>query len=157
MNDPSTNQIQLAIQKIYLKDSSFETPMGIKAFHQIWKPKFNQQLQTRSNKIDDKHHEVVITITLSAVIEVASKEETAFVVEVQQAGIFQITAPNPDVEKQVASTACPNILFPYAREAIDNLVVKGGFPPVAVPPINFDALYQQALLQKNQHNVQAAH
>jgi len=157
MNDQPVNQVQIAIQKIYLKDSSYETPMGVKAFQQTWKPKFNQQLQTSGNKIDDQHHEVILTVTLTAILDVASKEETAFIVEVQQAGIFQITAPNPAIEKQVMATACPNILLPYAREAIDNLVVKGGFPPIAMPPINFDALYQQALLQQTQQQTQPAH
>jgi len=148
MNDTATSQAQLVIQKIYLKDSSFETPMGVKAFQQAWKPKFNQQLQTRSAKIDDLHYELVLTITLTAVLDVAKKEETAFIVEVQQAGIFQISTPNTEVEKQIMGTTCPAILFPYAREAIDNLVVRGGFPAVAMPPINFDVLYQQALLQQ---------
>jgi preprotein translocase subunit SecB len=157
MNDQPVNPVQIAIQKIFLKDVSYETPMGVKAFQQTWKPKFNQQLQTSGNKIDDKHHEVVLTVTLTAMLDVANKEETAFIVEVKQAGIFQITAPNPAVEKQLMATACPNILFPYAREALDNLVVKGGYPPVVMPPINFDALYQQALLQQNQPPTQSAH
>lgn len=157
MNDQTANQAQLNIQKIYLKDSSYETPMGVKAFQQAWTPKFNQQIQTLGSKIDDKHHEVVLTMTLTAVLDIAGKEETAFIVEVQQAGIFQITAPNPDMEKEIIGTACLQILFPYAREAIDNLITKGGFPALAMPPINFKALYQQALLQQSQQQTQPAH
>jgi len=150
MNDQSANTPQLFIQKIYLKDSSYETPMGVKAFQQAWKPKFNQQLQTSGKKIDDSNFEVILTVTLTAILEVAGKEETAFIVEIQQAGIFTITAPDAETEKEIIGTSCMQILFPYAREAMDNLISKGGFLPVAVPPINFKALYQQALLQQEQ-------
>jgi preprotein translocase subunit SecB len=148
MNDQSANPAQLSIQKIYLKDSSYETPMGIKAFQQAWKPKINQQLQTLGSKIDGNNYEVVLTLTLTALLEIAGKEETAFIVEVQQAGIFQIKAANIDQEKEIVGTACMQILFPYAREVIDNLITKGGFMPIMLPPINFHALYQQALLQQ---------
>lgn len=154
MNDkPNTPSAQLSILKLYLKDASFETPMGAKAFQQTWKPKVNQQMETRGVKIDDKNHEVVLTITLTVLLEVAGKEETAYIVEVQQAGIFLITAPNPDVEKEIMATACMEILFPYAREAMDSLVLKGGFLPIISPPVNFKALYQQSL----QHKAAAAH
>lgn len=147
MNDQSAHPAQLSIQKIYLKDASYESPMGVKAFQQTWKPKLNQQLQTRGNKIDGSNYEVILTITLTAVLEVAGKEETAFIVEVHQAGIFLITAPTPEMEKEMIGTSCMQILFPYARETVDNLLTRGGFPPIALPPINFSALYQQALLQ----------
>jgi preprotein translocase subunit SecB len=147
MNDTATNPAQLSIQKIYLKDASYETPMGVKAFQQVWKPKFSQQLQTRGGKIDGHHYEVVLSITLHAVLEVAGKEETAFIVEIQQAGIFQISAATPEMEKEIIGVTCMQILFPYAREAMDNLVMKGGFLPIALPPINFQALYQHALQQ----------
>ena len=148
MNNPAINSVQLSILKLYLKDASFESPMGVKAFQQPWKPKINQELQTRGIKIDDKNHEVILTITLRALLDVAGKEETAFIVEVQQAGIFLITAANPEIEKEIMGTECMQILFPYAREALDSLVLKGGFMPLVAPPINFKALYQQALLQQ---------
>lgn len=148
MNDQASNSTQLSILKIYLKDASFESPMGVKAFQQPWKPKINQELQTRGVKIDDKNHEVILTITLRALLDVGGNEETAFIVEVHQAGIFLITAQNPEAEKEIMGTACMQILFPYAREAMDNLVLKGGFMPIIAPPINFKALYQQALQQQ---------
>ena len=145
---PAQPQAQLAIQKIYLKDASFETPAGIKAFQQAWSPKLNQQLQTRVNKVDNQHAEVVLVLTLSATMGEGEKAETAFIIEVQQAGLFQVIAPDAALERHIMNTTCPAILLPYAREAVDNLVVKGGFPPISVPPINFDALYQQALAQQ---------
>lgn len=150
MNDQGASPTQLSIQKIYLKDSSYETPIGVKAFQQAWKPKFNQQLQTSGIKIDDKNYEVVLTITLTATLDIAGKEETAFIVEVQQAGIFLIKAANVNIEKEIIGTTCMQILFPYAREAIDSLITKGSFLPVMLPPINFQALYQKALLQEAQ-------
>jgi preprotein translocase subunit SecB len=145
---PAQPQVQLAIQKIYLKDASFETPAGVKVFQQAWSPKLSQQLQTRSNKLNEQHHEVVLVLTLTAIMGEAGKEETAFLVEVQQAGLFQIIAPDVALEKHIVNTTCPTILLPYAREAVDNLVVKGGFPPISIPPVNFDVLYQQALAQQ---------
>jgi len=155
MNNPSPKAAQLTLQKIYLKDASFETPMGVKAFQTSWKPKLNQQLQTRHHKLEEGLHEVILITTLSALLGENEKEETAFIVEVQQAGIFKLQAANTEQEKHLINAACPNILFPYAREAIDNLVVKAGFPAISIPPINFDALYQQALQQN--HNTSTAH
>lgn len=148
MSDQPANTAQVSIQKIYLKDASYETPMGVKAFQQAWKPKFNQQLQTSSSKIDETNIEVVLTVTLTAVLEIAGKEETALIIEVQQAGIFFIKAPDAKLEKEIIGTACMEILFPYAREVVDNLANKGGFPSVNMPLINFKALYQQALLKQ---------
>jgi preprotein translocase subunit SecB len=90
------------------------------------------------------NHEVVLTITVTAKIE----EKSAFLVEVQQAGIFFTSGIDAESLKQILATVAPNILFPYAREAIDNLVVKGGFPPLMLAPVNFDALYRQAMEQQ---------
>lgn len=153
MNDTAvapgpSKQRQLVLQKIYLKDASLETPMGIKAFQQTWKPNISQQLQTTHSKINDTQCEVVLTVTLSAVLGEPGKEETAFIVEAQQAGLFKLQASDEQIEKQLVNVACPTILFPYVREAVDSLLVKAGFPAMSMPPINFDALYQQALQQK---------
>lgn len=140
-------QQQFAVQRIYSKDLSFESPATPNVFRQQWQPKVNVDLNTKSEKIDeDGNHEVVLTITLTAKLE----EETAFLVEVQQAGIFTVGGFNEEELRRILGTAAPNILFPYARETIDNLVVKGGFPPVMLAPVNFDALYQQAVAQQAQ-------
>lgn len=135
-------QQQFVMQRIYNKDLSFESPSTPDVFRKQWQPKVNVDLNTRSNPIDEQgNFEVVLTITLTAKVD----DDTAFLVEVQQAGIFFITGFNADDLRRLLGTAAPNILFPYARENIDSLVVKGGFPPVMLAPVNFDALYQQAL------------
>ena len=137
-------QQQFAMQRIYSKDISFESPSTPGVFTKQWQPTVNVDLNTKSDKIDEKgNYEVVLTITITAKVE----EETAFLVEIQQAGIFFITGFEGEDLRRILGTAAPNILFPYAREGIDALCVKGGFPPVMLAPVNFDALYQQALAQ----------
>lgn len=137
-------QQQFTMQRIYTKDLSFESPGSPGIFRKQWQPKVNVDLNTKSDKIDDNgNYEVVLTITITAKVD----EETAFLVEVQQAGIFFISGIEGDNLRRVLGTACPNILFPYARENIDAVVVKGGFPPVMLAPVNFEGLYQQALNQ----------
>jgi preprotein translocase subunit SecB len=137
-------QQQFAMQRIYNKDLSFESPNTPGIFRQQWQPKVNVDLNTKSEKIDEQgNFEVVITLTITAKVE----EETAFLIEVQQAGIFLVTGFEGEDLRRILGTAAPNILFPYAREAIDSAAVKGGFPPVMLAPVNFDALYQQALAQ----------
>ncbi len=134
---------QFALQRIYVKDLSFETPQGLEVFRQAWKPRVNLDINTRQNKVDDQNWEVVLTLSVTA----TQDEKTAFIAEVQQAGIFSVLGiPEPQL-RQVLSTVCPNILFPYAREAIDSLVTRGSFPPLMLAPVNFDALYLQALKQ----------
>jgi preprotein translocase subunit SecB len=137
-------QQTFALQRIYTKDISFESPGSPNIFRKQWQPKINVDLNTKSDAIDEQgNFEVVLTITLTAKVE----EETAFLVEVQQAGIFIITGLKDDSLRMALGTAAPTILFPYARENIDSLCVKGGFPPVMLAPVNFDALYQQAMAQ----------
>ncbi|TDG15619.1 protein-export chaperone SecB [Seongchinamella unica] len=137
-------QQQFAMQRIYTKDISFESPATPGVFKKQWQPAINVDLNTKSDKIDDSgNFEVVLSVTITAKVD----DETAFLVEVQQGGIFLITGIEGDDLRRVLATAAPNILFPYARETIDNLCVKGGFPPIMLAPVNFDALYQQALAQ----------
>ena len=135
---------QFAMQRIYVKDLSFESPGTPGVFTKQWQPSVNVDLNTRSGAIDDKgNFEVVLTITITTKLE----EETAFLIEVQQAGIFFIKGFEGEELRRILGTAAPNILFPYARETIDNTCVKGAFPAVMLAPVNFDALYQQALSQ----------
>jgi len=135
---------QFVMQRIYTKDISFESPATPAVFRKQWQPKINIDLNTKSDKIDEEgNFEVVLTITVTAKVD----DETAFLVEVQQAGIFFIKGFEGEVLRRLLGTAAPNILFPYARESIDGIVVKGGFPALMLAPVNFDALYQQALAQ----------
>ena len=136
---------QFVTQRIYTKDISYESPSSPNIFRQEWKPAINVDLNTKSVMIDEEgNHEVALTLTITAKVE----EQTAFLVEVQQAGVFFIAGIEGDSLRQLLGTVAPTILFPYAREAIDNLVAKGGFPALMLAPVNFDALFRQALAQQ---------
>ena len=129
-----------ALQRIYVKDSSFESPRSPAVFQGQWSPKISFNLGTKTARISDDVFEVVLTITVEAKIE----ENAAFLAEVHQAGVFTCAGLNDSDLEQVLSAVCPTILFPYAREAVDALIVKGSFPPVNLQPVNFDALYAQS-------------
>lgn len=141
--DGQKPQVQFAMQRMYLKDLSFETPQGIDAFKKQWKPSVNQEMSTKTNKVEDGLFEVTLQLTIT----VKDGEETLYLVEVQQAGLFAVKGLEGQQLAQVLNTACPNMLFPYARETIDSVVTKGSFPALMLPPINFDALFFQALEQ----------
>ena len=127
------------IQKVYVKDISFETPHSPKIFTEKWNPNTDVHIQTENNKLDGNLFEVAIVVTVTA----TQNDATAFLVEAKQAGIFLIENFLEEQHKQLLGSFCPNILFPYAREAISDLVAKGGFPQLLLNPVNFDALYQQ--------------
>ena len=144
---PDREEQQFMMQRIYTKDVSFESPDSPEVFLKTWQPKINVDLNTKSNLVDDNdNYEVILSITVTAEIE----EKSAFLVEVQQAGIFLAKGLEGDQLRGVLGTVAPTILFPYAREAIDALCIKGGFPPVMLAPVNFEALYQQALKQSEE-------
>ena len=146
-NQPATPQF--ALQRIYLKDSSFESPRSPAVFQSQWQPTINFDIKTRSDKIQESVYEVVLMLTVEAKLE----DQAAFLVEVHQAGIFTARDFDELQLEQLLATVCPNILFPYAREVIDSLVTKGSFPALMLSPINFDALYAQ---QKQAQAQQAA-
>ncbi|WP_298440834.1 protein-export chaperone SecB [uncultured Ferrimonas sp.] len=148
MSEAATNE-QTApvfqIQRVYTKDISFETPNSPAIFQKEWKPEVKLDLDTRSNKLADDTYEVIISITVTVKVE----EDTAFLAEVQQAGIFTVAnLPEPQLAHALGA-GCPNILFPYAREAVASLVNRGTFPPLNLAPVNFDALFAQ-YMQKRQ-------
>ena len=133
------NDKQFSIQKIYTKDLSFETPNSPKIFTQAWQPSLDVNLATQSKALEDGVFEVVLSITAT----VKLGEEIAYLVEVQQAGIISANGFDQEELAPLLGSFCPNILFPYAREVISDLVSKGGFPQLILAPINFDALYLQ--------------
>jgi preprotein translocase subunit SecB len=139
--DQQSTAPQFALQRIYLKDASFESPRSPLVFQSQWQPKINFDIKTKSEKVQDGVYEVVLVLTVEAELE----ETPAFVVEVQLAGVFTAKDFGEEQLAQLLATVCPNILFPYAREAVDNLVVKGSFPALMLSPINFDALYAQQM------------
>mgnify|MGYP006168611575 CR=1 FL=1 len=141
---------QFAIQRIYVKDISYESPNAPAIFRKEWQPAIQLDLDTRSEKLDDNTFEVVLSLTVTARIE----EEVAFLCEVQQAGIFSVPMLDDGQMAHMLASFCPNILFPYAREAVSNLVNRGTFPQLNLAPVNFDALFAQ-YVQKRQAEAQA--
>ena len=137
---------QFAIQRIYTKDISFETPNSPGIFTKEWKPEIKLDLDTRTGQIDEHNYEVVLAVTVTASIG----EETAFLCEVQQGGIFTADKMEAGQLAHCLGAFCPNILFPYARETISSLVVKGTFPQLNLAPVNFDALFMNYLQQQAQ-------
>jgi len=135
---------QFAIQRIYTKDISFETPNSPAVFQKDWKPEIQLDLDTKSNKLAEDTYEVILSVTVTATVE----GQTAFLAEVQQAGIFSIgNLP----EAQLAHTIgafCPTTLFPYARESVANLVSRGSFPQINLAPVNFEALFASYVQQR---------
>ncbi len=142
----SANQPEFAIQRVYIKDLSFEAPQSPVVFQHEWKPELNLQVQTLSAKLADDVHEVTLKLTVTA----KTGDAVAFLIEVQQAGIFTMKHFPQDQMGALLNSACPNILFPYARETISDLASRGTFPPLYLAPINFDALYMQHLEQQKQ-------
>ena len=141
---PEQPAMQFAIQRIYTKDISFETPNSPAIFQKEWKPEVKLDIDTRSAKLSEDTYEVVLALTVTVTVE----EQTAFLAEVQQAGIFTIgNLP----EAQLAHTIgafCPTTLFPYARETVANLVNRGSFPQLNLAPVNFEALFASYVQQR---------
>ena len=138
---------QFSLQRIYVRDLSFEAPKSPEIFRQEWTPSVSMDLNTRQKALEGDFHEVVLTLSVT----VKNGEETAFIAEVQQAGIFLIKGLDAESMSHTLGAFCPNILFPYARETLDSLVVRGSFPALMLAPVNFDALYAQEL-QRQQAN-----
>lgn len=136
---------QFGLERLFVKDLSFEVPNS-KVFLGEWKPEMNVQLNTETQRLDETHFEVTITVTVTA----TNAGSTAFVAEVKQAGIFLIEGVPEAQLTQLVGAYCPNILFPYVREAISDVVTRGSFPQLLLAPVNFDALFAQAQQQRQQ-------
>jgi preprotein translocase subunit SecB len=137
-------QGQFAIQRIYCKDISFETPNSPMIFQEEWQPQADLQIDTKSSDLGNGVYDVSLGIT--ATVKVGDK--VAFLVEVNQCGIFSATGIPEEQLGPMLGAFCPNILFPYAREAISDISSRGGFPPLLLSPVNFDALYAQRMQQQ---------
>lgn len=140
-----SNEAQVSIQRLYVKDCSFESPQSPKVFAGAWKPSIKVDLNNTVNKLDGDNVEVVLTISVTAELE----GETAFLVEVQQAALFMIKGLTEEQFGQAVNIMAPMTLFPYIREAIDALVIKGGFPAVGLQPVNFEAVYQKKMANES--------
>lgn len=135
------NAPQFSLQRIYVRDLSFEAPKSPQIFRQQWEPSVSLDLNTRQKALEGDFHEVVLTLSVT----VKNGDEVAFIAEVQQAGIFLIANLDAASMSHTLGAFCPNILFPYARETLDSLVTRGSFPALMLSPVNFDALYEQEM------------
>lgn len=152
MTEPIPQPV-FAIEKLYLKDLSLEIPGAPQIFLEREQPQIDVKLHTQGNGVGEGIYEVVLTVTVTAKV----KDKTMFLVEVGQAGIFQVrNVPQQDMD-QVIGIACPNILFPYAREVVSDVVGRAGFPPVILNPVSFEALYHQHQQQQAQPAAGSAH
>lgn len=130
------------IKKIFIKDASFESPNSPAVFTDgEWKPEMNVQINGANTTLGHDVYESVLTITVT----VKQNDKTAFLIELQQAGVFVIKGYLEEALRGILGAYCLEALFPYAREALDGLVIKGGFPPLMISPINFNAIFQQQL------------
>lgn len=136
---PEQSTRQMAFQRIYLKDASFEAPHAPQIFREEWRPENDLNLGTSVKQLDGETYEVVLNVTLTCKIG----NQTAFLVEVQQAGVFSFQGFSQQELGPLLGAYCPNTLFPYAREVISDLVMKGSFPGMVLQPINFEALFMQ--------------
>ena len=144
--EKTAEEKQFSIQKIYTKDISFETPNSPKIFTEKWEPTVDFNLGTNVDPIENALFEVSLSVTVT----VKCAETTAYLVEVTQSGIFSLAGFSEQEMAPMVGSFCPNILFPYAREVVSDLVAKGGFPQLLLAPVNFDALYAQHVKQAQQ-------
>lgn len=149
-NNQTENQPQFAIQRIYIKDLSFETPNSPAIFKAEWQPEMNVDLNTQANPLDDDVYEVELRITVTAKLQ----DKVAYVAELKQAGIFTLSGFVHEQLKAMLGSFCPNILFPYVREGIADVINRGSFPQFNLAPINFDALYMEHLQQQQAQTAQ---
>ncbi len=134
-------ETKFIIQKIYTKDISFETPNTPSIFRDDWKPELDLQLGNEYVRVDEENHEITLTVTVTA----KAGDKVAFLAEVKQAGIFLLAGYSDEEMGPLVGSYCPNTLFPFAREVISDIVLKGGFPQLVLAPVNFDALYKHQI------------
>ena len=145
-------QKQLLLQKIYVKDLSFESPKAPMVFTQNVSPQTQLNVRSSAQQVAPDTQEVTLTIT----VEAKDKDSTLFLAEVAQAGIFVIQGYTAEEQQILIGSFCPNTLYPFAREAIAELVTKGGFPQLLLQPLNFDAIFAQALQERQARGNAAA-
>jgi preprotein translocase subunit SecB len=150
-NDAQAQGPQLSVQKIYVKDASFEAPTAPHIFQEQGEQRIELNLNQKAQQLAPSVYEIVLTVTVTCKVG----EKTAFLVEVQQAGIFGLMGFDPQQLDLVIGTYCPNIIFPYARHAISTLIEQGGFPPFLLQPINFEQIYAEQLRRRQQQQAAA--
>ena len=146
-NQAAGSEPKFAVKQLYLKDASFESPMGIRGVARLREAKAHQDLNTKITRLDEKHVEVVLKFTITVKLP---DDQIVYLVEVHQAGLFLASDIDGQNFQHLVASVCPQIIFPYLREAVDNLVTRAGFPALVLPPINFDAVYAQVRAQEAQ-------
>lgn len=141
---PATAGAQFTVEKIYVKDVSFEVPGAPQIFNEAVQPQLQMNLNQRVQRVGENVFEVVLGITLTC----TAGEKTAYLAEVQQAGLFGLSGFDQQSLDGMLGVHCPNILYPYARQTVSDLIQAGGFPPFLLQPINFEALYAEGLRQR---------
>ncbi|MDN5924991.1 MAG: protein-export chaperone SecB [Xanthomonadales bacterium] len=139
ISNAQAQQPQLNLQKVYVRDASFEVPNAPQVYQEQGQPQVQLNLAQKTANIAEGVHEVVLTLTITCTIN----EHTAYLAEVHQAGVFGVDGFDAQNLAAVLGTYCPNVLFPYARQVLSDMVLNGGFPPFLLQPINFDALYAE--------------
>lgn len=137
---------QLLLQKVYVKDLSFESPRAPDCFSEDLNPETQLNIRSNTHQVGADSHEVTLTLT----VEAKASDKTLFICELHQAGVFLIKGYGEQEQRMLVGSFCPSTLYPFAREAIADMVSRGGFPQLLLQPINFDALYAQALQQGSQ-------
>jgi preprotein translocase subunit SecB len=138
------------VEKLYVKDVSFEVPGAPAVFNESAQPQLQMNLNQSVQRLNDNAYEVVLGITLTC----TANDKSLYLVEVKQAGVFGLTGFDAQTLDAMLGTHCPNVLYPYARQLISELIQAGGFPPFFLQPINFDALYAEGLRQRAQQQGQ---
>ena len=151
MTEQAQAERQFAIQRIYTKDISFESPNAPQVFLGEWKPEINVGIQSQVNNLGNDNVEVVLTIN----VEAKQGDSTAFMVEVQQGAIFVIRGFSDEEMGPILGIGAPNALFPYAREVVTDLVTRGSFPQFVLQPVNFEAMYAQQVAQQQQGDAES--
>ena len=144
---PAPTGAQFSVEKIYVKDVSFESPRSPAIFNEQTQPQLNMNLNQSVQRVGDNAFEVVLAITLTCTTG-EDNANTVYVAEVKQAGVFGLAGFDGNTLDALLGTQCPNVLYPYARQLIGDLIQAGGFPPFPMQPINFDALYGESLRQR---------
>ncbi len=139
--EQANNGPHFSMQKIYLKRNEYEAPNAATVFRDDWKPEISLDMDIKSNTIEEGRYEVLLTVSIKA--HNTTNNMGAFKLVVEQAALFLISGFTKDHLEEALGSACPAIMFPYLRETVDHMLIKGGFPPLMLAPVNFDALYQE--------------
>jgi len=144
LDGAAPNQAQFTVEKIYVKDVSFEAPNAPQVFNEQGQPQLNMNLNQKVGRLDGDLFEVVLGVTLTCTLN----DKTVYLAEVEQAGIFGLAGFDERSLDMMLGTYCPNVLFPYVRQSISDLITNGGFPPFYMQPINFESLYAEGLRRR---------